>query len=74
MTSLRQKLGRAIRRLRSDRDYSQEGFADAVGVHRTYIGAVERGETNISLDNLARIAKALRIKLSDLFKQAESEE
>ena len=64
MLTIRQKLGRAVRRLRAERGYSQESFADAVGVHRTYMGAVERGETNISLDNLARIAKGLRLRLS----------
>lgn len=72
MATLRQKLGRAVRQLRSDRGFSQESFADAVGVHRTYMGAVERGETNISLDNLARIAKALKLRLSELFAATES--
>src|SRR2546426_8186179 len=42
------------RRLRRDAGYSQESFADKCGVHRTYMGSVERGETNISLDNLER--------------------
>jgi transcriptional regulator with XRE-family HTH domain len=74
MVTMRQRLGRAIRRLRTEREYSQESFADAVGVHRTYMGAVERGETNISLDNLVRIAKALRVRLSELIRQAEAEE
>jgi transcriptional regulator with XRE-family HTH domain len=74
MSSVRQKLGRVIRRLRTDRKYSQESFADAVGVHRTYVGAVERGETNISLDNLARIAKTLRVRLSEIFRLVEAED
>lgn len=53
--------------------FSQEAFADAVGVHRTYMGAVERGETNISLDNIVRIADGLGIKVSSLFVEAEHE-
>jgi transcriptional regulator with XRE-family HTH domain len=52
----------SIRALRREAGYSQEGFADAVGMHRTYMGAVERGEVNISLDNIERIAVALRLK------------
>lgn len=55
MLSIRVRLGRTIRRLRTEAEYSQESFADAVGVHRTYMGAVERGEVNVSLDNIERI-------------------
>jgi transcriptional regulator with XRE-family HTH domain len=71
MSSPRQQLGTAIRRLRTAANYSQEGFADACGLHRTYMGAVERGEVNISLDNIAKIAKALDIQVSELFREAE---
>jgi transcriptional regulator with XRE-family HTH domain len=71
MPSLREKLGRAIRRLRREAGYSQEGFADAVGVHRTYMGAVERGEVNISLDNIERIALALGLTAGELLAAAE---
>ena len=73
MPTLREKLGRAIRRLRSGAGLSQERFADACALHRTYIGSVERGETNISLDNLERIARTLGIPVSRLFTEAESE-
>ena len=59
MSSLRSRLGQVIRQLRSQAGHSQEGFADVVGVHRTYVGAVERGEVNVSLDNIERIAAAL---------------
>jgi transcriptional regulator with XRE-family HTH domain len=73
MPALRLQFGRAVRRLRSAKGFSQEAFADAVGVHRTYMGAVERGETNISLDNVVRIAAGLGIKVSSLFSEAEHE-
>ncbi len=73
MSSTRQKFGRAVRRLRLAGGFSQESFADAIGVHRTFMGAVERGETNISLDNVARIAKGLRISLSVLFAEVEAD-
>ncbi len=50
---------------------SQEGFSDIVGLHRTYIGAIERGERNISIRNLIRIAQALGTRPSELMAQAE---
>jgi transcriptional regulator with XRE-family HTH domain len=71
MPTLREKVGRAVRRLRTDAGYSQESFADACHLHRTYIGSVERGEVNISVDNLERIAHTLRIPVSRLFAEAE---
>ena len=73
MPTLRLRLGHAIRRLRKDAGYSQESFADRCGVHRTYMGSVERGETNISLDNIERIARALRLTSAQLLAEAERE-
>jgi transcriptional regulator with XRE-family HTH domain len=70
---LQKRLGRAVRRLRETRKFSQESFADHVGVHRTYMGAVERGEQNISLSNLERIAKGLGLKPWELLKEADHE-
>jgi|HubBroStandDraft_6_1064221.scaffolds.fasta_scaffold4030788_1 transcriptional regulator with XRE-family HTH domain len=52
-----------IRELRLASGISQEALADEAGVHRTYMGSVERGERNISLENIIRIAKALRVRL-----------
>ena len=63
----------AVRRLRQTRKLSQEGFADHVGVHRTYMGGVERGEQNVSLSNLERIASGLGLKTWELLKEAEQE-
>ena len=54
-------LGARIRELRKKREWSQEDLAAASGMHWTYIGQVERVETNISLVNLLRIAEALEI-------------
>lgn len=67
-TTMRKKFGKRIRELRTQKGWSQEKFADEVGVHRTYIGAVERGEQNIALDNIDRIAKQLRISVEELFR------
>ncbi len=67
------RLGRVIREARRKKGYSQESFADAVGLHRTYVGGVERGERNVSLHNLVRIASALDCSLSGLIRAAESE-
>lgn len=71
MSTLRVKLGRAVRHLRTEAGFSQESFADACELHRTYIGSVERGETNISLDNLERIAQTLKVPVSRLLTEAE---
>jgi transcriptional regulator with XRE-family HTH domain len=50
-----------VRRLRKGAGLSQEAFADACGLHRTYIGSIERAERNVSLDNIERIAAALAV-------------
>ena len=64
--------GAAVRRLRRERGWSQEELADRVGIHRTYIGDVERGRRNIGLVNIGRIASALRVTLSALMDEVES--
>lgn len=73
MPTLRQQLGRAVRRLRAAKGYSQESFADACHLHRTYMGSIERGERNISLDNIERIAKTLGLTAGQLLLEAEKE-
>jgi transcriptional regulator with XRE-family HTH domain len=59
--------GRRVRALRTQRGLSQEKFAELCGLHRTYMGGIERGERNISLINIGRIAKALKMPLAELF-------
>ena len=64
-------LGQRVRELRKRKGFSQEGFADLAGVHRTWMGAVERGERNLSFHNLVLISKALGITLSRLLSGVE---
>lgn len=71
MDELIKSLGRRIRELRVQRGWSQEEFADVCGVHRTYIGHLERGEKNVSFSSLARVAGALSIPISELFTDLE---
>jgi transcriptional regulator with XRE-family HTH domain len=56
--------GKAVRRLRQQRGISQERLAELAGIHRTYIGDVERGTRNLALVNMTRIAEALGLRLS----------
>jgi len=60
------KFGNRVREERSKRDVSQEEFAEKVGVHRTYIGMVERAEKNITLKNIEKFAKAFNIPINEL--------
>lgn len=71
MTTLAARLGRVIQRIRREKGFSQEQFAQHVGVHRTYMGAVERGEKNLSIKSAEKIARGLGIKLSLLVEEAE---
>ena len=64
-------LGRRIREHRLKRGYSQEAFADHCGVHRTFMGTIERGESNLSFSNLVKVSKALGITLSQLLSGLE---
>jgi len=59
-------VGIRIRELRSAKGISQEALADLAGLHRTYMGSVERGERNISLENIVKIARALKVAPSTL--------
>lgn len=61
------KLGKNIRSIREAKGYSQESFAYEVGLDRTYIGGIERGERNVAALNLIRIAKSLQVEVGELF-------
>lgn len=64
--TLQKELGKTIRRERMMQGLSQEAFADLIGLHRTYIGSVERGERNLTFRNLALISAALGYAVSEL--------
>jgi transcriptional regulator with XRE-family HTH domain len=64
---IRKNFGERVRQLRKEQGYSQEAFADECELHRTYIGAIERGERNVAIDNIAKIAKALKVDIAKLF-------
>jgi DNA-binding XRE family transcriptional regulator len=66
-------LGSRIRELRSRRGWSQEGFADRCGLDRTYVGGIERGERNLAVINLLRIARTLEVPVGTLFEKVEAE-
>jgi transcriptional regulator with XRE-family HTH domain len=68
---LLQSFGAVVRALRRSQGLSQEEFADTVGLHRTYVGDVERGERNVGLINVGRIADALNVSPSALLAEAE---
>ncbi|MCU0518228.1 MAG: helix-turn-helix domain-containing protein [Oscillatoria sp. Prado101] len=65
------KFGEQVRNFRKARGLSQEELAELAGLHRNYIGGIERGERNVALLNILRLAKALEISPSDLLKGLE---
>lgn len=73
MSTIKHRLGKAVRRLRMEAGYSQESFADHAKVHRTYMGTVERGEVNLTLENIEKLARAIGMAPWELLQEAESE-
>lgn len=59
--------GERVRLLRKEKGLSQEELADKADVHRTYVGMIERGEKNITIVNIQKIAKALGVHIKELF-------
>jgi transcriptional regulator with XRE-family HTH domain len=68
MEDIRSRFGRAVRQRRHKLGVSQEAFADLCELDRTYIGGIERGERNVALINIEKIARALKISLNELFR------
>lgn len=64
------RFGKKVRQRRLSLGISQEELAERAGVHRTYVGMIERGEKNITLRNIVKFAKALDIPIQDLMKFA----
>jgi len=62
----RHVFARNLRKARQAQELSQEKLAELTGLHRTYVGSVERGERNVSIDNMERFAEALGIPLAKL--------
>lgn len=64
----RKRLGSRIRKLRAERGWSQEEFADLCRLNRSYMGRIERGELNLTLDSLEKVAKGLGASVSALLR------
>lgn len=69
MAEINKRIGLNIRKYRGKKGWSQEQLALEANLHRAYIGQIERGEKNIGLINIEKIAKALSIHIEDLFKK-----
>lgn len=65
--------GAAVRSRRQELGYTQESLAEAAGLHRNYIGAIERGEQNIALNNILRISRVLEMPAASLVAEAEQQ-
>ena len=65
--ALARRFGSSVRRLRSVKGYSQERFAEACQIERSYMGMIERGEVNVTLAMVVKVARGLGISLVDLF-------
>ena len=65
---LQKTVGRNLRAYRMERGLSQEAFAEVLGIHRTYMGGVERGERNLTLKSVERMAEKLEMEALELMK------
>ncbi len=65
---IQMSFGKSVRKLRQKRKLSQEKLAEICGLHTNYIGRIERGQQNISLQNIEKIARGLKVRLRELFR------
>jgi transcriptional regulator with XRE-family HTH domain len=65
--NIKLKFGRTIKKLRAEKGISQEKLAELSDLHRTYIGSLEMGKRNVSLENINKLAIALDCEISELF-------
>jgi transcriptional regulator with XRE-family HTH domain len=63
-------MGEAMRSARGERGYTQQSFAAHAGIDRSYYGAIERGEFNLTMDTVARVAAGLELRVSELLRRA----
>lgn len=68
MSEILKIFGKRIKELRKKNNMSQEKLAEKTGIHRTYLGVIERGEKSISIEIIEKLSKALNISISELFK------
>ncbi|MBZ4220713.1 transcriptional regulator [Bacillus wiedmannii] len=68
---LRRKLGNRIRFLRKEQNLSQERLGELSNIHTNHIGAIERGEKNVTIESLIKLTNGLNITLEDLFRRIE---
>lgn len=68
MDDIRVRFGKRVRQLRHRLGLSQEAFADLCALDRTYMGGIERGERNVALRNIEKVARALKLSLSELLR------
>lgn len=68
---IRKKFGKQVRKLRLEKGLSQEALAHEADLDRTYIPSIEKGERNISISVIEKIAKALKTKIADIFNEIE---
>jgi transcriptional regulator with XRE-family HTH domain len=63
------RFGNTVRKFREERGYSQEKLAERAGLHRNYVGGIERGERNVALENIIKLARALSVSPKELFSE-----
>lgn len=71
--SLQVRIGEVLRRHREAGEFSQEGFADHIKMHRAYYGAIERGKKNVQLSTLERVCDGLDVQMWEVIREAEEQ-